>query len=90
MVLGWWLDQKVHELRTPRNNTFDAMVSHSTPRSEDVSAAVEVRTTFVRWHLYSLALNMVTVLLVTIAMGQAAYLPDAVSRKHHESHESHE
>ncbi len=75
VALGWWLERKVDELREPRNNTFDAMVSHSPPRSEDVSAAVAARATFVRWHLYSLGINMLTVLLVTIAMGQAAYLP---------------
>ena len=73
--LGWWLEHVVSDLRGPRNNTFDAMVRHSPPRSEDVDAAGSARRTFVVWHLYSLGLNMATVLLVTIAMAQAAYLP---------------
>ena len=30
---------------------------------------------FARWHLYSLGVNMLTVLLVTGAMTQAAFLP---------------
>lgn len=73
--IGWWLDRVVEEMRVPRNDTFKAMVSHSPPREADVNAAVAARKTFVQWHLYSLGLNMLTVLLVTIAMAQAAYLP---------------
>lgn len=75
VALGWWLLRVVEDYREPRNRTFDAMVSHSPPRAEDVRAAVEARQTFARWHLYSLGVNMLTVLLVTIAMAQAAYLP---------------
>jgi acyl-phosphate glycerol 3-phosphate acyltransferase len=75
VALGGWLERKVNELREPRNQTFDAMVSHSPPRTDDVHAAKAARATFVRWHFYSLGLNLLTVLLVTIAMAQAAYLP---------------
>lgn len=78
VALGWWLLRAVEDYREPRNRTFDAMVSHSPPRAEDVRAAVEARQTFARWHLYSLGVNMLTVLLVTIAMAQAAYLPTPV------------
>src|SRR6185437_11652459 len=81
VALGWGLEQKVDALREPRNQTFDAMVSHTPPRSEDISAAVEARKTFVQWHLYSLGLNMVTVLLVTIGMGQAAFLPSVAQEE---------
>ncbi|MGH7224274.1 MAG: hypothetical protein ACRELF_13670, partial [Gemmataceae bacterium] len=77
--LGWWLERVVNDLRGPRNTTFDAMVRHSPPRGEDVRAAFAARQSFVRWHLYSLGLNMVTVLLVTIAMAQTAYLPNSRS-----------
>jgi acyl phosphate:glycerol-3-phosphate acyltransferase len=76
--LGWWLDRIVEDLRGPRNDTFDAMVRHSPPRAEDIAAAVAARRAFALWHLSSLGLNMVTVLLVTIGMAQAAYLPPAV------------
>ncbi len=75
VALGWWLLNVVEDLRQPRNSTFDAMVRHSPPHSEDVRAAVDARRAFVRWHLISLGVNMVTVVLVTIAMSQAAYLP---------------
>jgi acyl phosphate:glycerol-3-phosphate acyltransferase len=76
VALGWWLDRVVEDLRLPRNNTFDTMVSHSPPAEADVRAAVEARQTFVRWHLYSIGVNMLTVLLVTVAMAQAARLPE--------------
>ncbi len=79
VALGWWLERKVEELREPRNRTFDAMVSHSPPHPEDVRTAADARAEFVRWHLYSLVLNMLTALLVTIAMMQAAFLPIPVS-----------
>lgn len=75
VALGAWLEHQVNALRTPRNESFDAMVHHSPPHEEDVRAAVAARQTFGRWHLYSLSLNMATVLLVTIAMTQAASLP---------------
>jgi glycerol-3-phosphate acyltransferase PlsY len=75
VALGWWLDRVVEDLREPRNKTFEVMVSHSPPHVTDVRAAVDARATFVRWHLYSLGLNLLTVLLVTVAMGQAAFLP---------------
>ena len=65
----------------PRNQTFEVMVHHSPPHATDVRAAVNARATFVRWHLYSLGLNMLTVLLVTVAMGQAAYLPSPLAEE---------
>jgi acyl-phosphate glycerol 3-phosphate acyltransferase len=75
VALGWWLEWVVNDLRVPRNDTFDAMVSHSPPRSQDVSAAAEARHTFIRWHVYSLGVNMLTVLFVAVGMAQAAFLP---------------
>jgi acyl phosphate:glycerol-3-phosphate acyltransferase len=80
VALGWWLDRVVEDKRIPRNRTFDAMVSLSPPRDEDVRAAVSARKDFIQWHLYSLGLNMVTVLLVTIAMAQAANLPGTLTQ----------
>jgi glycerol-3-phosphate acyltransferase PlsY len=77
VTLGWWLMYVVEDLREPRDRTFDVMVRHSPPRDEDVQAAVTARQEFARWHLYSLGVNMATILLVTIAMAQAAYLPSS-------------
>lgn len=81
VALGGWLEHVVEDLRGPRNSTFDAMVRHSQPSAEDVASAVEARRTFVRWHLYSLGLNMLTVVLVSLAMAQAAYLPMAAAEE---------
>ncbi|HEY7425796.1 MAG TPA: glycerol-3-phosphate 1-O-acyltransferase PlsY [Gemmataceae bacterium] len=80
VALGMWLERIVDDLRVPRNDTFKTMVSHPRPRDEDVSAAVKARKRFVQWHLYSLGLNMLTVLLVTAAMAQTAYLPVAAQK----------
>jgi acyl-phosphate glycerol 3-phosphate acyltransferase len=77
VAVGWWLEKKVDELREPRNRTFDAMVSHSPPTEADVQKAVQARTTFRDWHLYSVGVNMLTALLLTIVMAQAAFLPVA-------------
>lgn len=79
--LGWWLDRVVEDLRGPRNRAFDAMISQSPPKEEDIVAALKARQEFTRWHLYSLGLNMLTVLLVTVAMAQAAYLPSTHADK---------
>lgn len=75
VATGWWLERRVDDMRVPRNDTFDAMVRHSPPRSEDIARAAVMRQNFRRWHFYSLGLNMLTVLLVTIGMAQAGYLP---------------
>lgn len=77
LALGWWLMRVVENLREPRNSTFDAMVRHSPPRAEDIRAAVQARQTFAHWHLASLGWNMATMVLVTIAMAHAAYLPSS-------------
>ncbi len=73
--VGAWLEHEVNALRDPRNAAFDALLRHDPPHEEDVAPTVAARQTFARWHLYSLGLNMLTVLLVTTAMAQAAFLP---------------
>lgn len=79
--LGWWMERVIGDLREPRNRAFDAMVRHSPPKDDDVRAALEARRAFTRWHFYSLGVNMATVLLVSFAMVQAAYLPDLHTEK---------
>jgi glycerol-3-phosphate acyltransferase PlsY len=81
VALGAWLEHEVHALRQPRNESFDAMISRDPPRGEEVAAALAARQTFARWHLYSLGINMLTVLLVAVAMAQAAFLPSPVEDK---------
>jgi glycerol-3-phosphate acyltransferase PlsY len=75
VAVGWYLDQKVSELRTARNHASDEVLRNAQPSSDILAKANEVRADFGRWHGYSLMDNMVTILLVTIAMALAAWLP---------------
>ncbi len=63
VLAGWPVAQKVSELRTGRY-------------SNDPAVAADARTAFGAWHGYSLAVNMATAGLVTIAMTFAARLPN--------------
>jgi glycerol-3-phosphate acyltransferase PlsY len=67
VVVGWPVAQKVNELRLAR---YDL----------DSQLAEQARAAFAEWHLISLLLNMVTVLLVTMAMILAAWLPGVESQ----------
>jgi len=87
VVVGWPLERKVSALRAVRNEASDALLTQTAASSltrapglpEDVDkikqTANAARADFGRWHFYSLMLNFVTVLLVTVAMALAAYLP---------------
>lgn len=76
VAIGWQLMRGVEALRGLRNGAFDSMVRESPPTEEATQSALQARQFFTRFHLASLGVNMVTILLVTIAMAQAAYLPD--------------
>lgn len=65
VVLGWPLDQKVSALRLARY-------------AAEPEVAAAANAAFAAWHVVSLLLNMVVVLLVTIAMALAAWLPTTV------------
>jgi hypothetical protein len=73
--VGVWLERVVDDLRGPRNNTTDAVLTSSSPASDEIAKADAARTDFIRWHTYSLMVNMATLLLVTVAMALAASLP---------------
>jgi hypothetical protein len=69
MVLaGWPLVGRVSELR----------VARYTAGPQEVEA---VRAAFGTWHTVSLLLNLLTVLLVTVAMALAAWLPPPAPSK---------
>jgi len=69
--LGWWVERKVEGLRVVRSETSDAvLVGWAAPGDAD-----DIRGEFGRWHGVSLALNMLTLLLVLAAMVLAAFLP---------------
>jgi acyl-phosphate glycerol 3-phosphate acyltransferase len=80
VAAGWQLEQKVEEVRVVRDNTCnlvfdDLAVPGKSPNPERVEAASQARKEFGRWHGYSLMTNLVTVLLVGVAMSLTAVLP---------------
>jgi hypothetical protein len=61
---GWLLERRVSDLRVPRNELTDRVLSSSSPKPELVEQAREARATFGRWHGYSLMQNFATLILV--------------------------
>jgi acyl-phosphate glycerol 3-phosphate acyltransferase len=62
VLISWPLALEVSDLRAKR---FAA----------DAAVAASAKASFATWHLYSLTLNMLTLILVTVAMALAAFLP---------------
>jgi hypothetical protein len=62
VVAGWPVAQKVSDLRAARY-------------AADTAVAAAANASFAGWHVVSLLLNLVTVGLVTVAMGLATHLP---------------
>jgi acyl-phosphate glycerol 3-phosphate acyltransferase len=75
VLAGWPLERRVGELRTPRNDAVDHYLQNA-DNAEARQAAAEAKSEFGLWHLGSVLLNLVTVVLVTAAMALAAQLPD--------------
>jgi acyl-phosphate glycerol 3-phosphate acyltransferase len=74
VLVGWPLERKVTELRAERHDAADAALK--APQDTQLAAlAQEKRAEFGRWHLYSLGLNLLTILLVGVGMALAARLP---------------
>jgi glycerol-3-phosphate acyltransferase PlsY len=76
---GWWLEREVEALRVPRNELSDQVLKSAAPTAEQVQQASAARADFGRWHFYSLMVNFLTLLLVTIGMVLAAQLPAAAA-----------
>jgi hypothetical protein len=83
---GWWLEREVHRLQVSRNDSTDdflvALADKKTPESSLATLqqnAEAARTAFGRWHGYSLMVNFATLLLATLALTLAAYLPARAS-----------
>ena len=80
VVLGWPVEHRVSELRRLQNEASDRVLSTARltdrPTVAEAKAKYEAaRKDFGNWHLWSLLLNFVTIILVTIAMALAAQLP---------------
>lgn len=66
VVGGWWLEQEVARLRIPRNERTDEVLTARAPVSASLlEEARAARSTFGRWHGYSLIQNLVTLILVS-------------------------
>ena len=79
VAVGWLLEMKVSNVRSERNDQVDHVLQATTPTPAQLQQAAELKNDFVRWHLYSLFLNLATVLLVTVAMILTANLPQPAS-----------
>ncbi len=67
VLVGWWMERKVHELRIPRNQTMEIYLQDRTDEAKRQEMK-EARAEFVNWHLGSVFLNLATILCVTGAM----------------------
>jgi acyl-phosphate glycerol 3-phosphate acyltransferase len=77
VLIGWPVEQKVSALRGPRNDATDAyLISDGAGAEAALAHMKEARAEFARWHLVSLGLTFVTLLLLTAAMALAARLPE--------------
>lgn len=74
VMIGWPLERKVSDLRDPRNQATDLYLLS---RAADATTMKNARSEFGRWHLYSLLLNFVTLLLVTGGMALTVKLPES-------------
>jgi hypothetical protein len=76
VVIGWRLEQKMNELRGPRNDATEAYLradAASAPtRLTEMQAA---RAAFGMWHGVSLLFNFATLVVVGTSLALAARLP---------------
>ena len=81
VLVGWPLELKVNALRAPRNEAVDTFLQ-SPPQAEAQARteALAAKREFGTWHLFSVLLNLGTVVLVTAGMALAAQLPGSESR----------
>jgi hypothetical protein len=75
VVLGWPIAQQVSLFRAARYDLNPVV-------------AEAARVQFATWHTYSLALNLLTLALVTVAMALAARMPTAVCAAEQESNQA--
>jgi acyl phosphate:glycerol-3-phosphate acyltransferase len=80
LAVGWWMAEKVSGMREGRSQA--TLTALADPTSANVVQADVARGDFARWHGYSVMLNLVTVVLVTVAMGLAAFLPAGAKATH--------
>jgi len=80
VLIGWPLERKVSELRIPRNQATEVFLQDVSD-ADKKTAMLDARSEFLQWHLASVMLNLVTILLVTGAMAMGGNLETAVPAK---------
>jgi acyl-phosphate glycerol 3-phosphate acyltransferase len=71
----WWKERRTIERQREDLGVPVYTAEEEQLRARAVQEAEDARAAFGRWHGYSLIVNMLTLLLVAIAMGMAAALP---------------
>jgi acyl phosphate:glycerol-3-phosphate acyltransferase len=84
VLIGWPLERKVHELREPRNHLTELYLLDQTNQAK-TDAMLAARAEFTRWHLYSVFVNLATVVCVTAAMALAGNLGSTKGTKEYEA-----
>jgi hypothetical protein len=75
VLAGWWLEHVVSDLRVPRNERMDALLTATDASAELVQQARAARAAFGMWHGVSLLVNFATLGLALAAVCLAAHLP---------------
>jgi glycerol-3-phosphate acyltransferase PlsY len=73
VLIGWLLEHKVSELRIPRNQTMEAYLQDRDNKAK-MDAMRDAHAEFGQWHIYSVFVNLATILCVTAAMAMAGNL----------------
>jgi acyl-phosphate glycerol 3-phosphate acyltransferase len=88
VVVGWPLERQVAALREARNNASDRLLEawkQDGQATDSVRGAIdtakEARDVFGQWHVWSLMVNFVTIIMVTLAMALTAQLPPGVGTR---------
>jgi hypothetical protein len=79
VAVGWRLERKVEELRVKRNDLSDSVLADPQAGLDGIHAADEARREFGKWHSISVLVNLLSLMLVTGAMGLAAQLPSCLA-----------
>jgi hypothetical protein len=74
VLVGWWLERYVSELREPRNDRTDIVLKATHPAHEQIMEARQARAAFGKWHGVSLLVNFATLVLALLATVLAAHL----------------
>jgi acyl-phosphate glycerol 3-phosphate acyltransferase len=77
VLLGWPLERKVAAVNAERNTAIDNLLASDNPNAKLIDAATNAKQAFTTWHSASLGLSLLGVVLVTIAMALAAWMPVA-------------